>query len=162
MHRAKQVIPAVDVVYVNDVSVRPGHRPRLNDYEPIAAILETWSSLDNDRMADGKRVFPAKMGPETVVRNVPTLLAFVPLCLLIPSLILTRGFFLLLGVLVFFILIFVFILLQLFILLFVLFVVRLRVGLCPPLLLRMRFVLRINRCGDPKKYSQCRCAENSK
>src|SRR5271169_4832580 len=82
MHRAQQVISAVDVINVDYVCVSPTHRPGLNDYKPIAPILEAWSSCDDDRVADLKGVLPPKVSPKTVFRNTTAFFSFSLLSLL--------------------------------------------------------------------------------
>src|SRR5580693_8534669 len=82
MHRAQQKIAAVDVIDVDHVRVSPTHGPWLNEYKPIAAILEPWSSGDDDRVADLKGVLPAKISPKTVFRNTTAFFSFSPLSLL--------------------------------------------------------------------------------
>jgi hypothetical protein len=78
MHGAKQVISATDVVDVHHVGIGPPHRPGLNHNEPIAGVLKTRHSFNNYRTADVKSVLAAKIGPETVIRDTPTGLAFTP------------------------------------------------------------------------------------
>jgi len=69
------VIPVIDVVDVNVVglvpSARPVFRPRINQAEPEAPVLEPWVAIhDNDRDAvNAKPVSTAKMRAEAVFRN---------------------------------------------------------------------------------------------
>jgi hypothetical protein len=82
MHRVVQVIAAINVVNVNFVGVVPVCWPRVNESEPIAAVLEARIPGDNRRTVDAEPVFTTKMGTETVVRNATTAVASEALCLL--------------------------------------------------------------------------------
>src|SRR5579863_4146342 len=164
MHRAQQIIAAVDVIDVDYVRVSPSHGPWLNDHKPITAILEARSSGDNNRVADLKGVLPAKISPKTVFRNTTAFFSFP----LLSVLFLIRRFLVLpvflhsLLVVFFFLDLFVVLLLVLVYLLVFLFLrmVRFFVRRCPLFFLRMRLVLGKDGCRNSKKYSQCGCAEN--
>jgi hypothetical protein len=75
MHRAKQEIFSVDVIDINHIGVCPAYWPRLGNHEPIAAVLKARCSCNYHRLADAKRVLPAKVGAEPVLRNASALLA---------------------------------------------------------------------------------------
>jgi len=100
MHRAKQEIFSVDVIHIDYVGVGPAHWPRLSDHEPIAAILKTRSSCDDDGLANGEGVLPAKIRPKPVIGDMSALLGFTPLSLRFVLFILTGGLCFLFGVLV--------------------------------------------------------------
>ena len=82
MHRVVQVIAAINVVNVNFIGVVPVCWPRVNESEPIAAVLEARIPGDNPRTVDAEPVVTTKMGTETVVRNATTAVASDALCLL--------------------------------------------------------------------------------
>ena len=65
----EHVIPAIDVININVVSVVPAHRPRFNESKPIAAVLETRISADKNWIAHVELVLPTKVGMETLVGN---------------------------------------------------------------------------------------------
>jgi hypothetical protein len=142
----------------------------LSDYEPIAAVLETWSTFNNNRLANGERMLAATIRPKTVIRNVSALSSFAPLRLVIVSIILTCRLLLLLAAPVVFLFVLLglpiglpvfFVLVDAFIVLLLLFVTGPPVRLRTLLLLRMRLVLlRIYGRGNSQKYSQCGYAEN--
>jgi len=64
-----QEIFAVDVVDVDLVCVVPAIRPRLDETEPEAAILEARVSVDHYRLVDCESVFFAEIGAEAIVGN---------------------------------------------------------------------------------------------
>jgi hypothetical protein len=80
--RVVQVIAAIDVVNVNVVGVVPVCWPRVNESEPIAAVLEARIPGDNRRTVDAEPVVTTKLGTETVIRNATTAVATDALCLL--------------------------------------------------------------------------------
>lgn len=65
----EHVIPAIDVINVNVVGVIPAHRPRFNESEPIAAILETRISTDKNWIAHVEFMLAAKIGTEAIIGN---------------------------------------------------------------------------------------------
>src|ERR1700733_6768803 len=154
MHRAQQEISPVDVIDVNHVGVCPPHGPRLNNHKRIAAVLELWRASDDNWMADGKRVLPAKVRAETVVRNTTALLPLngVVLAIILAGLLVRMFVSVLIGLMVrVFVLLLVFILVDSFVFLSILRMCILSVWLCAFLFLRMRFILRINRHGKTEK-----------
>jgi hypothetical protein len=164
MHRAKQEIFSVDVIDINHIRVRPTHGPGLNHHERIAAVLELWRASDNDWMTDRECMLPAKIGPETVIRNVSALLAFTGVRLMFVPVILTRRILFRFAVLVFFFPVLVclfaffvlFVLVGALVVLPVLLMSGLSIRLSPLIFLRMRLVLlRVHGHGKPQKYSQC-------
>jgi len=77
----EQVIPAVDVVDINIVGLVPGRSPifwiRINDTEPIPAVLEARKSAFNQEghAVHAKKVPSSKVGPELIVGNAVTAVA---------------------------------------------------------------------------------------
>src|SRR5579863_1219550 len=160
MHRAQQIISAVNEIDVDYVCVRPTHWPGLNDYKPIAAILETGSSCDDDRPADLKGVLPAKISSKPIFRNATAFFCF-PCCLLLMCGLLVLLVFLhSLLVVFFFVDLFVFLFLVYLFVFLLLRVGRFLVRSCALFLLRMGLVLRKDRRRNSKKYSQYSRAEN--
>ncbi|MGA9131561.1 MAG: hypothetical protein WB384_06125 [Candidatus Sulfotelmatobacter sp.] len=64
--RVVQVIPAVDVINVNVVSVVPTCRPRLSKSEPIAALLEARVPADEHWLVDYEPVPITKIGAAAI------------------------------------------------------------------------------------------------
>src|SRR5258706_12318641 len=85
------VIPVVDVVHVNVVGVVPGarpvFRPRINDAEPEASVLESRVSAHDDDWvaANSEPVSTAKIRVEAIFRNAvaPVASAFMPTMMLV-------------------------------------------------------------------------------
>src|SRR5579859_6137509 len=69
MHRTQQEIAAIDVFHVHLIGVVPADRPRVDESEPIAAVLEAWDPADHHRTIDAESVVTAKVGAETGVGN---------------------------------------------------------------------------------------------
>jgi len=67
--RVEHVIPTIDVINIDVVGVVPAYRPRFNESEPIASILEPRIPADHNRIAHVKLVLPAKVGMEPLVGN---------------------------------------------------------------------------------------------
>src|SRR5580704_2289257 len=164
MHRAKQEISAVDVIDINHIGVRPTHGPGLNHHERIAAVLELWRASDDDWVTNREGMLPAKVGPETVIRNVSALLAVTGVRLVFVPIILTRRILVRFAVLVFFfpVLVGLFVFFILFVLVGALVVLPLllmsglSIRLRALVFLWMRLVLlRVHGHGKPQKYSQC-------
>ena len=68
VHRIAQVIHAVNLDHKNVLRVEPVAWPLVYEPEPIAAVLEAAIPAVVG-LVDTKRVFPSKIGPETVVGN---------------------------------------------------------------------------------------------
>src|SRR5579862_1417877 len=101
MEWIEQEIPSIDVVNVNVVAVRPAGWPRLIKPEPIAAVLEARTPLNNHRTIDNEHVLVTEVGAETVVRNAAVVPAgALPLLFLLSWFFLLCLFFLLLPRLV--------------------------------------------------------------
>jgi len=64
-----EVILAVDVIDVNIVGVIPVDWPRLDESEPISAVLEAGITVNHPRTPDTKFVRSAKIGLETLLGN---------------------------------------------------------------------------------------------
>jgi len=98
MHRAKQEIFVVDVIDIYRVGVGPAYGPRLRDYEPVAAILETRSAFDDHRLANRECMLAAEIGAKTIIRDVSTLPVFTTLCLMFVPVFRPRRMLFLVGV----------------------------------------------------------------
>ena len=81
MERVVQEVPALDVVNVNVVGVKPAYWPWLTESEPIAPVLEPRLPFDDNRAINDEHVLPAEIGTKTVLRNAPGV-AIGELCLL--------------------------------------------------------------------------------
>jgi len=102
--KVAQVIHAVNFDDINVLRVEPVVWPRVNEFEPVASVLEAAIPAVIG-LADMKRVFPSKIGLETVFGNAATtgmlrLLSRLSLLCVFPFglgalLLLGRGFFLL-------------------------------------------------------------------
>ncbi len=69
MCEIEQIILVINEVNVTLVGVQPNCRPRVNDYECVAAVYKLRSSTDHRHMVDAEGVRTTKIGPKTVVRN---------------------------------------------------------------------------------------------
>ena len=76
-----KVIASVDVRDINIVVVipvtAPVFRPRVNETDPIALILEAWVPSNNQKRqaVDAELMGPTKVSPVTVVRDTVTVVA---------------------------------------------------------------------------------------
>ena len=80
IERVTQVIPAIDVIYVNVVGVVPTYRPRLNKSEPKAAVLKARISANHPWTADAESMPAPKIGTEPVVRYATAASGTEPQC----------------------------------------------------------------------------------
>ena len=78
------VVKVIAVVGVGDVNVvvvipviAPVFRPRINEADPIALILEAWVPSNNQKRqaVDAEPMVPTKVSPVTVVRDTVTVVA---------------------------------------------------------------------------------------
>src|SRR5579863_9923427 len=70
MQQVEQEILAVDVVDVAVVSVSPASWPRIDEHKRVSAISEARLTLHDGRTLHHKRMTPAKVRMEFLVRNV--------------------------------------------------------------------------------------------
>ena len=81
MPAVEQVITVVDVADIDIVGVipvrRPGFWPRVNETEPIAAVLEAGISAHNQegQPIDSEPMFRPKVSTESIVRNAVAVVA---------------------------------------------------------------------------------------
>jgi hypothetical protein len=81
MPAVEQVIAVVDVADIDIVGVipvrRPGFWPRVNETEPIAAVLEAGISAHNQEgePIDSEPMFRPKVSTESIVRNAVAVVA---------------------------------------------------------------------------------------
>src|SRR5579859_840025 len=81
MHRTEKEISVVDVINVHLIGIRPAYRPRLNDGEPVSAILKARRAFHDHGTSDAEPVLTAKMCPKTIVWNATATLVLAPVCL---------------------------------------------------------------------------------
>jgi len=67
IRRVTQVISVTDVININVIGVVPTRRPRLDESEPIAAILKARISANHPGTLDAEFVPSAKIGTEAIV-----------------------------------------------------------------------------------------------
>src|SRR5229473_4632397 len=70
MQHIEQEIVSINVFDVAVIGVSPPHGPRVENFKPVAGILEAGLTLDDYRTLDGEGVLAAKAGAELVVRDV--------------------------------------------------------------------------------------------
>ena len=76
VHQIKQKVASIDEVDVAVICVSPTHRPRLHDFEVVAAVGKTRSAFDHLDVADGEVMLPSEVRTEMVVGNPAMLLVF--------------------------------------------------------------------------------------
>src|SRR5579863_558908 len=69
MEEVKKKVFTIHIVNIAIVGIGPAHRPRLNQYECVAAVDEPWSPLDDRNAIDVKHVLAAVAGAEALFRN---------------------------------------------------------------------------------------------
>jgi len=94
MEHIEDEIFSIDEIDVTVIGVGPSNRPRVDDFEPVSAILEAGLAPDDFRVPDGKGVLAAKAGAEFLVRDVSTFPRGATVTLLSLLVLLGVGFFL--------------------------------------------------------------------
>src|SRR5260370_34519023 len=82
MEQIEEEVLPIDVVDVTAVGVSPAHRPRVDDFKPVAPVLEAGLIFDHYGTVDHERVLTAEVTTKLVVRRTCALAApsFLSLC----------------------------------------------------------------------------------